>query len=223
MTDAVLLSKKDKFSAMAQAVAKLAFPEIECISGTVGDPFPENVLRRKPQIILSFLSPWIVPASLLEASRLALNWHPASRDYPGIGCYNFALYEGAAEYGAVCHHMAPKVDVGAIVEERLFKVAADETVETLKLRTMITMTAMFHDMVFDLAAGTVPEACVVAWSRKPFTRRQLNALARLDAGMSAAEIQRRVRATTYPGYPGPQMEVDGKTIHFPVPDRPPLA
>jgi hypothetical protein len=32
-----------------------------------------------------------------------------------------------------------------------------------------------------------------------------------------------VRATTYPGYPGPEMTVDGKRIVYPVPEREPIA
>ncbi len=73
--------------------------------------------------IISYLSRWVVPAELLErARRAAVNFHPASPDYPGIGCNNFALYENAAEYGVTCHHMAPRVDSGEIIAVRRFPV-----------------------------------------------------------------------------------------------------
>jgi methionyl-tRNA formyltransferase len=220
----VLFSKQDTFSTIAQQLARIAFGDaVRCVSGNVGEALPEGIAECRPEIVLSFLSPWILPRPLLESADIALNWHPASRDYPGIGCYNFALYEDAREYGATCHRMAEKVDTGEIVEEVRFAVAGGESVESLKLRTMVTMTAMFHATVFKLAAGWKPRPSEQSWSRRPFTRRQLNALAVIDAAMPAEEIRRRIRATTYPGYAGPSVTLGGETFLFPVPNRRPLA
>ena len=35
---------------------------------------------------------------LKKAKKSAVNFHPASPDYPGIGCNNFALYDNAYLY-----------------------------------------------------------------------------------------------------------------------------
>lgn len=220
----VLLSKQDAFSQSAGRIARTALGEgILVLTGQTASAPPEELDRVRPRVILSFLSPWIVPRAALAGAEIALNWHPASVEYPGIGCYNFALYEGASEYGAVCHFMAEKVDSGAIVEERRFPVFANDTVETLKLRTMVTLISMFHDMVCRIALGGRPSANGQAWSRKPFTRRELNELATIDPTMPPDEVRRRVRATTYPGYPGPQVEIGGQKFLFPAPGRKPLA
>ena len=41
------------------------------------------------------------------------------------------------------------------------------------------------------------------WERKPYTRKELNDLCKLSKKMSDEEITKRVKATTFPGKPGP--------------------
>lgn len=222
--DVMVITKKDSFSDNACTLAKLIFGEgVHLVSGQSSDKIPEDIARIKPKVLISFLSPWIIPKYMIDNARLCINFHPASRDYPGIGCYNFALYEQAREFGAICHFMAEKVDTGDIIQERRFPVFDTDTVESLKLRTMITMLAMYHDIISDIACGNMPHPCGLQWSRRPFTRRELNDLTVIEEGMEADEVKRRIRATTYPGYPGASVTVGGETFIYPVPDRKPLA
>jgi methionyl-tRNA formyltransferase len=219
----VLLSKTDRFSREAQQIARSIWPAVEVAEGKVGDPRPD-VLSRPGDVLISFLSPWIVMAEELDRFATAINFHPASTDYPGSGCYNFALYDEVADYGATCHHMLAKVDTGAIILERRFPVDAEESVETLKLKTMDTMLAMFREIAELIRAGTpLPEAGV-HWTRKPYTFREMEALKVIDHDMSEREVARRLRATVYPGFPGPVMRLpDGSTRPFPMPERAALA
>ncbi|ARJ66541.1 hypothetical protein WV31_13115 [Magnetospirillum sp. ME-1] len=222
--EVILITKADKFSELATAIARTVFNgRVRSIATSRLEPFPKALQNTRPRVLLSFLSPWILPKPLIEAADYAINWHPASRDYPGIGCYNFALYEEVPEYGAICHFMAEKVDTGPIIEERRFPVFPSDSVETLKLRTMVTMLSMFHDTVCRLASGWVPKPGGLSWSRRPFTRRELNELTVIRPDMNENEVRRRIRATTYPGYPGPTIEIGGSVFTYPVPDHPPLA
>lgn len=218
----LLLSKNDVWSHYAARIAEVAFPGVRHVAGTRHDAFPLDG-EADADYVISFLSPWIVPRPVLERVTLAINFHPASARYPGIGCYNFALYENATEYGAVAHHMAARPDTGALIEQRLFPVFPADTVETLKLRTMVVMLALFQDIVTGLAAGNALPRTDAVWQRAPFTRRQLDELAVITPDMDAAEIARRVRATTYPGYPGPAVTLGGRTFSAAVPEREPFA
>jgi methionyl-tRNA formyltransferase len=220
--DVVLLSKRDAWSGYAAQLTRIAFPAVRCFAGSRNDPFPLGSDDR-PAILLSFLSPWIVPAAVLDRSDVALNFHPAPREYPGSGPYNFALYEGCEEYGAIVHHMAPRVDTGPIVEERRFSIDARQSVETLKLRTMVVLLAMFHDAITALAAGRTLPISGIAWSRRAFVRTELDALGTITPDMSGDEVVRRVRATTYPGFPGASVVLGGVTFSASVPNREPLA
>ena len=109
----VLLAKDHAWGRTAAAWVRALFPDADIRLGTPGTDFPRDIGFRPDsrmrqadradggmeQVLLSFLSPWIVPQEALDRFSLALNFHPGPREYPGTGCYNFALYEGAREYG----------------------------------------------------------------------------------------------------------------------------
>ncbi len=220
----LMFAKKDRFSDDAVASARAAFGSTLVVHrGVRADPFPIADRHAKVELVLSFLSPWIVPGWLLANAAQAINFHPGSHRYPGIGCYNFALYEGAAEFGCVCHHMAEKVDTGPIVAERLFPTRGLDSVEQLKLRTMQEMIGLFREVVTVIAAGKALPGAALAWSRPPFTRKQLEALREIRLDMSKEEVARRVRAVTYPGFPGAELRLHGVSFLSEVPDRDPLA
>ena len=220
----LLLTKNDPWCAHAADVAHAVFgDQLLWEKGAVGDVPPASFSLPKYQAVLSFLSPWIIPAELLVKSALSLNFHPGSCDYPGIGCYNFALYENASQFGPVCHHMLPKVDSGTVVKEVLFPILPTDSVETLKLGTMVAMLALFHDIVGLIATGQSLPASPRQWTRPAFTRKQLNALCEITPAMSEDEASRRIRATTYPGYPGPYLLSGSEKTYYPVPTGPAIA
>jgi methionyl-tRNA formyltransferase len=225
MNDTIyVLAKQDAFSRQAVILAQILFgSRLQAFTGKVGDPLPQAVGDGSPQFLLSFLSPWIVPARVIERAGTALNFHPGSTDYPGIGCYNFALYENVEEFGAVCHHMLAKVDTGIVVQERRFPVLPSDSVESLKYRTMVTMLAMFHDVCSLISADLELPGSDRQWTRRPFTHREMEELKRIEPDMTEGEIKRRLRATIYPGYPGPYVAVGDERFYASVPDRAPLA
>jgi methionyl-tRNA formyltransferase len=219
----LLLSKRTEWSEYAIGLANaLLSDQLQVATGKVGDSIP-NLDCDRYALIVSFLSPWIVPVWLLERADDAINFHPGTTDYPGIGCYNFALYENAVEYGAVCHHMEAKVDTGKIIAERRFKVSPYDTVESLKLRTLVTMIALFHEIIGDIALGRSLPTSPLYWTRKPFMRKGLEELRTISPDMSSDEIKRRVRAVSYPGFPGAKLQIGGLSFETEVPRRRPLA
>ncbi len=85
------------------------------------------------------------------------------------------------------------------------------------------MTAMFHDIVSLVAEGAeLPNANVV-WSRRPFTRADLDELHHVAPDMPAEEIERRRRAVTYPGFPGVKLKLGDVVFSSEVPQRKPIA
>ncbi len=227
----VLLAKDHGWGRSAAAWLRALFPCAETHLAPVGTPFPTALVDapRSPQavgarqILLSFLSPWIVPAEVLARFDLALNFHPGPREYPGTGCYNFALYEGAREYGCVVHHMHARVDSGPIVAERRFPVAADETVETLQLKTLAVMLGLFGEILAILAAGAALPQAAQGWTRPAFRRRQLEELCRITPHMAAEERRRRLRATDYPGFLNAYIDLADGRYHYGLRPGPALA
>src|SRR5574337_1427381 len=100
---------------------------VAAIVGKWGDPFPALWSEWEGDVIISYLSPWIVPTWLLKKAKIAaINFHPGPPEYPGIGCTNFAVYNAESEYGVTAHHMAGKVDTGAIIAVQRFPVLKDD-------------------------------------------------------------------------------------------------
>jgi methionyl-tRNA formyltransferase len=185
------------------------FEEVTYFDGQWGDPLPTSALMWQGDLIISYLCRWVIPAELLERAKIAaINFHPGTPEYPGIGCNNFALYEGAATYGATCHHMATRVDVGQVIAVERFSIADTETVASLLQRTYHSMLNLFETVMDKFCERMEFSESEEHWTRPPFTRMQFNALCCIDSSMSDSEVKNRVRATFYPPW-GPHLELHG--------------
>jgi len=206
----LLLTKTTEWCNMAERYARAHLGDVQVFSGPTGSSFPTIAREWEGDYMLSFVSPWIVPAETLRRARKAsLNFHPGPPEYPGIGCYNFALYDEVSEYGVTFHPMAPAVDSGQIVAVRRFPVLGTDSVETLKDRSMTVMLELFYDIVSRLATGSALQVTDETWRRRPFRRRELNELGRVTPDMPPHEVLRRVRAMRYPGFPGDFVDLGG--------------
>lgn len=190
------------------------FTRVTSCLGRWGDSFPSEARDWEGDYMISYLSRWVVPEDMLKrAYKAAINFHPASPEYPGIGCNNFALYEDAKEYGVTCHHMASKVDTGAIIAVKRFPIYVEDTVETLLKRTYENQIALFFEIIELLSAGKELPVSTEKWTRPPFSRKQFNELFKIMPEMNKEEIARRVRAVSYRHWQ-PYIELNGYRFEY---------
>ena len=199
----------DAYVAKALKFCQMNFSDVSAHLGRWGDRLPEEAAIWEGDYIISYLSRWVVPASLLERAKIAsFNFHPASPKYPGIGCNNFALYENAKEYGVTCHHMAAKVDTGKLIAVRCFPVFHTDNVASILERTYEHQIVLFYEMLgLILNDQPLPEL-EETWTRKPFSRKEFNQLRQITPDMTKEEIERRIRATAF-GEWQPWVEIQG--------------
>jgi methionyl-tRNA formyltransferase len=216
-----LLTQDDEWCRAATTCTLELDPAASVWKGRHGQPRPSIAVDRG-DLLISFLCPWVLPADLLHQAALAVNFHPGSSAYPGMGCYNFALYDHTPVYGVVCHHMLPVPDTGRILAEDLFPIRDDDSVESLKYRTREALLVMFRRVLPNVLAGRLPE-CDVMWKRAPYRRNDLEALRHITSDMPREEMVRRIRATSYPGCPPPVLRLNGIDFEVRVPNRNPLA
>lgn len=206
--------KKDEHCSKALDFIKKHCSDVTVYLGKWGDPLPEYIGRWEGHYIISYLSRWVVPEYLINSAKIAaINFHPASPDYPGIGCNNFALYEEAKEYGVTCHHMAAKVDTGNIIAVKRFPVFQNDDVSSLLSRTYDFQLALFYKIAGQILEGKALPSSRETWSRKPFSRKELNELSVINPAMSSEEIERRIRATSY-GLFQPTIEIAGHVFEY---------
>ncbi len=190
----------DSFCEQAYAFCEHHFATTACF-GEWGDPKPEAMENWSGDYIISYLSRWVVPQRVLNhASRAAINFHPATPDYPGIGCINFALYQGARQFGATCHRMWPKVDTGPIIKVRRVPVFKSDDVCSLLARTYEAQFQLFLDVLEIIKHGRPLPMSSEKWGRKPYTREEFNELNQILPGMSPEEEAKRIRCCAFGPY-----------------------
>lgn len=212
----LFLGKKDDvFCQKAVDFIKMNFQDALVVLSARGDPWPEELNEWQGDFIISYLSPFIVPKNLLDrAGKAAINFHPGPPEYPGIGCTNFALYDGVGEFGVTCHHMAAKVDTGLIISVRRFPILKTDSVYSLTQRCYASIFDLFFEVMADIVTGGEIAKSSETWTRQPFRRFQLDELCRIEPTMSAVEIQRRLRAVTFPNAQGAYVDLHGHRFAY---------
>ena len=199
------LTKKEKYGTKeAISFVKEVMSHVDVYYCEFNTEFPKEIKDKEYDIIISYISTWIVPENVLIKTRYwNINFHPGSEYYPGIGCFNFALYENAKEFGAVAHIMEPRVDMGKIIGAEHFEISENENVETLSMKTYKVMLKIFKYIIIYIKENNVLPATHLNWKRKPFTRLELEELATIKCDMSKKELEHRIKSTYYPNKPGP--------------------
>jgi methionyl-tRNA formyltransferase len=115
--------------------------------------------------------------------------------------------------------MAGKVDSGKIFLVKRVQILEEDTVYSLTLKCYAALFDAFCEIISKICKQEpLPESKEV-WLRKPYTRKQLNDLCTIDLSLPEEEIKKRVRATTYPGYEGPYVNLNGQKVAFRVYDK----
>jgi methionyl-tRNA formyltransferase len=210
----LFLAKKNSWCDNAANYLKNNFTDVLIFQGNVGDDFPNECFAWKGEYIISFLSPWVIPKNVLaNARKIAINFHPGTPKYGGIGCYNFALYNEEKEYGVLCHEMLEKVDSGRIIKINTFPIKNNETVLGLKEKSLDHLLELFYEIMQLIKTGKELPKAGQTWEQKPYTRKDLQSLCRITQDMPQKEIQKRIQATYYPDGPDwPYIDIDGKII-----------
>ena len=183
--------------------------DVYIYEGDNGDPFPKTAFSNDPGLVISYLSPWIIPQEILsKANPGAINFHPGPPEYPGIGCFNFAIYNREITYGVTAHKMDEKVDKGKIIGVKRFSFRKSDSVYKLSIKSYKHMLLLFYKVVKYINKYNNFPVCQEQWKRKPYRRLELEQLCKIEVGMEKEEIARRIKATTYPNMPGAYLEVD---------------
>lgn len=171
-------------------------------------PVPDAAIAGSPHdILLSFLSPRILPAACLE--HPSVNFHPAPPRYPGAGGASYALYEGAVTYGATAHIMTARVDAGPILMTHGVPIARGDTCETLFFRAENACFELMTEIVrlFGLTER-LPVPSGQVWSGPALTRKQFERWLALDPA-DPASFARKIAAARHSQKPGPFIEMHG--------------
>ncbi|EKD26228.1 MAG: hypothetical protein ACD_79C01302G0009 [uncultured bacterium] len=210
----LFLAKEKPLTEHVIELIKLHVKDPDIKIGKLNDKFPV-CLNNEYDIIISYISPWIVPYELISKTKIAaINFHPGPPEYPGIGCTNFAIYNSENEYGITVHHMEKKVDTGKIISVKRFPIFKNDTVYSLSVRCYAYIYVSFVEIFSMILLNKKLPSANERWYRKPYTRKELNDLCKITPDMTENETERRVRATSFPDMPGAFVEIKGKRCKY---------
>ncbi|WP_365732046.1 formyltransferase family protein [Ramlibacter sp.] len=134
-TDKVLLSVCTMdWCDLGVEFTRTVMPHVEVFRWDPGDPYPQHLHGWEGDWIISYRGDFIFPREIYSKARKgAINLHPAPPKYRGLGSQFYAIYYGDETYGSTCHHLAPSVDSGDIINVARFRVAPNETASSLRL------------------------------------------------------------------------------------------
>ena len=214
------LTKKEKDGVEdAINICKKITPNIDVYDGNKSNSLPPELFKKEYDILISYISNWIIPKTVLNRTKYwNINFHPGPPEYPGIGCFNFAIYNSEKQFGATAHIMDTTVDTGRIVGVNRFIMTKKETVETLSKKTYKALLVLFDDVMKHFITNNSLPECDEGWAKNPYKRSDLEQLATIDSNMNKTEIDKRIRATYSQGKPAPFVELGGYRFEY-NPDR----
>jgi methionyl-tRNA formyltransferase len=206
-----LLTKESLYSNVAINFIKQNFSDYRIVKSDSGELLNGLQYEMKFDYIIAFLYPNIVPESVLKNAKTAsVNFHPGPPEYPGAGCYSFALYNEETFFGTTCHHMLKRPDTGHLIFVKRFPIFETDTLSTLKERTMTYTLLNFFEMMYLILEKKELPVADEHWKRDPYLQKDFRKLLEINSNMSTNEIDKRIRATAHPLYPGPYFEIQGK-------------
>ncbi|MDJ0005517.1 formyltransferase family protein [Rhodococcus fascians] len=174
----LLISDGSRWGELAHDFLRRRFADVDWFAWDYGDPVTRSFDQwHGCDLLLSFKSDFILSEATLDRVReLAVNFHPATPNYRGIGGYRYAIDDNQTQFGATCHIITPKVDGGPIIAVDRFDIVPGESETSLSERTAAVALAQFHRIVTAICNGTTITADdSEQWGQRLYTRRALDA------------------------------------------------
>jgi len=171
----VLLTDPDRPQAIPAANYAREFFEVRQVQWHLRSEKRLREICAPADYLLNFLSAPYVPSWERSKYRMAINFHPAPPEYPGVGSASRALYDGRTEHGVTAHLMDDQYDHGLILRTRRFPIEKGWGYRQLFDRALDESLLLFVDICRLLSSSILAPLRHVEWSGPAMTRRQFSA------------------------------------------------
>ncbi len=178
--------------------------KIRCVSHR--DEVLSSMDGRPFDYLLSIANLSVLPARILALPRLgAINFHdgPLPR-YAGLHATTWAILNQETSHGVTWHEMREIVDTGAILEQRIFALAPDETALSLNRKCFNAGIDSFEELVRALGEGT-PRGLPQSLGERTYFAKHARPAAQacIDWSQPAESTAALVRSLDFGPYPNP--------------------
>ena len=159
-------------------------------------------LKKKFDHIFCFRSYFILSESLIKNTKYgAINFHPSTPKYRGVGGPNYALYNGDKFFGCTAHFMNKKIDDGKIIDVKKFKIKKNDNVESLLKKTYIEMFKQAMLLINEIEKNPLLEKSLIEknkkyrWGKKINNMKSLNKFYEIKKNTKEKDLKKKLRAT----------------------------
>lgn len=154
--------------------------------------------------IFSFRNYYILKKDIIKKANIAaINFHPGTPEYRGVGCINYALYDNAKIYGSTAHIINEKIDNGQIINIKKFKIPKNITLDACLKKTHKIMYTQAMEIFKKLKTTHNAELLnkwienhkQIKWSNKLKNRRKLDIFYKLDLTKTKLKIENKIKST----------------------------
>lgn len=164
-------------------------------------------LNKKIDFIICFRSHYLLKKKHIKLAKIAaINFHPGTPKYRGIGCINLALLKKEKIYGSTAHLMNTQIDNGKIIDVKYFKVKKNENLSDLLDRTHISMFNQSKKILNLIIKNPhalkylIKKNNHIKWSKNFMNRKKLNDLYKIDLKKKNLDIDNIIRSLNYKHY-----------------------
>ncbi len=190
-------------------------------SSFVGEKISVSKFNEKNfDYIFCFRSFYILKKNLLnKCKKAAINFHPGTPKYRGIGCINFALLNDEKYYGSTAHIINSKIDSGRIIDVRRFKINNNDNVKSCLKKTYKIMLKQAVNIIKliikqeKILTKLIKKNTKVKWSKKFTTKKDLERIYLINKSISKKRLMRLIRATNTELFK-PYMILHGKKFYI---------
>ena len=160
--------------------------------------FDQTSFDLAPDYLLSLCNSIIVPKSILEKCRLALNFHNSPLPlYAGSHSCTWAILGKETHYGVCFHQMNSKTDSGDLFLQDHFPIHSEITAGELTYLSIERGYQLFTKGIRSLIQDTFKPQKQDLTNRTFFFAKQYHEVSRIDFNWEAEKIWRHYRAFNY--------------------------
>ena len=206
----LLLRKNDEFCIKFLKFISLNSKQIRVL--WLNNPNKKILINKKYDFIISYRSPIILKSKEISMAKIsAINLHPGSPKYRGVGCLNYALYNNEKKYGFTIHLINKKIDYAKILIVKYFNIKRNSTGRTLKQEThkqcIRNSKSFFKSILSDASKieSYKKKFQKEKWSKIIKKRSDLDKFYQIE-NFDLENVNRKIRATNF-GYYKPFIQI----------------
>ena len=152
--------------------------------------------------LISFLnSMYINKSERKKIKRNSFNVHPGPPEYPGFGCYNFAMLDKVNFYGSTVHIINDKFDSGKIINVKKFKFSYKKfNLEKLIRKTHENIIKQAKDFINDIQNKKLKIEGNLKWKKKAYTKKEFETAREIKLNDTRKNVLKKIKAFSYKNY-----------------------